>query len=214
MTLSSTLSTIVAAIDTSVDRVGRLVGIDIPVEFASSKALSAQRVVRRYVAISFAGGLIPLPMIDMLAVSSSQLAMLAEITAIYENGTVPNRERLKLVASAVLGSVVPQGVAAGVAGSGIKALPVIGTFAGMVLMPGLSSAVTYAIGKAFILHFEAGGTVDSIDPVKMGEAVAADIADPNSDDTSVHTAEPTVALDDTPVGKAKPARGPGKPAIA
>ena len=204
MALSSTLSTIVAAIDTSVDKVGRLAGLDIPVEFESSKALMAQRVVRRYMAVSFAGGLIPLPIVDMVAVSSAQLAMLAEITAIYENGTVPNKERLKLIASAVLGSVVPQGVAAGVAGSGIKALPVIGTFAGMILMPGLSSAVTYAIGKAFILHFEAGGTVDSIDPVKMGEMVAADIADPN-------TAEPTA--EDT-AAKAKPARASSKPAIA
>lgn len=190
MTLNTFLSSVSGTVDTSVDRIGRLVGIDIPIEFATSKALKAQRVVRRYAALSFAGGFIPLPLVDMLAVSSSQLAMLAEITAIYENGQVPNRERLKLVASSVLGSVVPQGLTAGVAGSGIKALPVVGTFAGMVLMPGLSSAVTYAIGKAFITHFESGGTVDSIDPVEMGNAVATEIASPNG--FPVHASEPTV----------------------
>jgi uncharacterized protein (DUF697 family) len=198
-TFKDTVGAVVSGIDTTVDRIGRAVGADIPMEFASDKALSAMRVVRRYSAVSFAGGFIPLPFVDLLAVSSSQLAMLAEITAIYEGGNIPSKERLRIVASAVLGSMVPQGLSAGVAGSAIKSLPVVGTIAGMVMMPGLSSAATFAIGKAFISHFESGGTFQEIDPEAIGVEVAAELQHAGPDEVEGPVVEaiagPAIVLD-------------------
>ena len=46
-------------------------------------------------------------------------------------------------------------------------LPWHSSIAGVIALPGLAFASTYAIGKVFVLHFEAGGTLLDFDPLKM-----------------------------------------------
>ena len=68
-----------------------------------------------------------------------------------------------------------------------KAIPGIGTTAGVVAMPILGGATTYATGKVFIQHFASGGTFLSFNPdkvkayyeemLKEGQKVAVDMKD-------------------------------------
>jgi uncharacterized protein (DUF697 family) len=194
MKIKEAFGSVASEIDTAIDKIGRTVGADIPQDYATDKSKLAMRTVRRYTALSFAGGFIPFPLVDLLAVSSSQLAMLAEVASIYEDGKVPNKERLRIVVSSVLGSVVPQGLTVGIAGSAIKAVPVFGTFAGMILMPTLSSAVTFAIGKAFISHFEGGGTFLDLDPEKLKEHYKANLSEAAADNPALAPVD-TATLD-------------------
>ena len=59
------------------------------------------------------------------------------------------------------------GLAGGFVGSLLKALPLVGTFAGTISMSLFSGATTYAIGQVFIRHFELGGTLLDCDVNKM-----------------------------------------------
>jgi hypothetical protein len=50
---------------------------------------------------------------------------------------------------------------------------VFGMLAGAFVMPVLSAGATYAIGKAFVQHFESGGTLLDFNPPDYREFVKA-----------------------------------------
>jgi uncharacterized protein (DUF697 family) len=49
----------------------------------------------------------------------------------------------------------------------VKSVPGIGSVLGAVTGPALASAATYAIGKVFTQHFEAGGNILNFDANAM-----------------------------------------------
>jgi uncharacterized protein (DUF697 family) len=55
----------------------------------------------------------------------------------------------------------------------LKSVPIIGTIVGAFVMPLLSAGATYAIGKAFIQHFESGGTLLDFNPPDYRDFVKA-----------------------------------------
>ena len=183
-------------------------GLDRGDERRSASEARALVVVRRYTALSFAGGLIPFSYLDLVAISSAQLGMAAEVARIY--GVPFERDRMKWFVSALLGSVVPQGLTAGVAGSAIKSIPAVGQLAGMVMMPAFSGSFAYALGKVLIEHFEAGGTLLDLDPAAMRAHfidrfqthAAADTAAPAATEGAPAPAAeaPPVASADAPAG--------------
>ena len=59
------------------------------------------------------------------------------------------------------------------AASVLKSVPVLGTIAASCVMPALSAGATYAIGKAFIQHFESGGTLLDFNPPDYREFIKA-----------------------------------------
>jgi uncharacterized protein (DUF697 family) len=137
----------------------------------TDKEAQAHELVRHYVWWSAGAGLIPLPVVDLAAVTGVQLKMLGRLAEHYH---MPFSEhRGKSIIGALLGSVVPANLARGALGSFIKAVPLVGSLAGLLTMPALSGAATYAIGKVFIQHFEAGGTLLDFDPDKMKSYFAA-----------------------------------------
>lgn len=121
---------------------------------------------KTYAAWSAGAGLIPVPALDLLAVSGVQLKMLSDIADIY--GVPFKRELGKNLLSGLLGGLVPLSIAQGTA-SAFKAVPVFGALTALLLQPTLSGAAAYAIAKVFILHFESGGTLLDFDPGKVRE---------------------------------------------
>jgi uncharacterized protein (DUF697 family) len=117
---------------------------------------SAKDLVKKYMWWTMGAGLIPIPFVDLVAVSGVQIKMLKDISVIYE--VKFNENAGKSIISALLGSIVPNALASGGIGSLIKLIPIVGPLAGGVSMSIFSGAATYAIGKIFIQHFEAGGT--------------------------------------------------------
>jgi uncharacterized protein (DUF697 family) len=59
------------------------------------------------------------------------------------------------------------------AASVLKAVPMVGTIVGGLVMPVLSAGATYAIGKAFIQHFASGGTLLDFNPPDYRDFVKA-----------------------------------------
>jgi uncharacterized protein (DUF697 family) len=132
----------------------------------SAKEVAALERVRTYMGWSAAGGLIPLPGLDVAAILASQLKMLADIADIYG---VPFRRDLGKEAIASLVSAFLPVTVAQASGSLIKSVPVVGMVAAIFWQPALASASTWALGKVFIQHFEAGGTFLDFKPETVRE---------------------------------------------
>lgn len=124
----------------------------------------AMALVNSYVPWSAAAGLLPLPGVDMAALATVQLRMLSKLSAMYR---IPFKENaVKGIVSTLLGTVVSQGLGGGL-GALAKAVPLVGPILGVAMVPGMYSAATYAVGRVFVSHFEAGGTFLDFDPKKM-----------------------------------------------
>lgn len=125
----------------------------------------AESIVKKYSAWSAGLGIIPVPVVDVAAVSIAQLKMLKELAKYY--GVEYREHRAKSLIAALVGGVGANGLAYGSVGSMIKAIPGAGTLFGMVAMPACSAALAYAIGKIFTQHFASGGTFLDFDPDKV-----------------------------------------------
>jgi uncharacterized protein (DUF697 family) len=126
----------------------------------------AQKIVNTHMWVSMGVGLIPLPFVDMMGVMVVQLRMLHELTKLY--GIPFSRDLGKELIGALLGSLVPGSLTATV-GSAMKGIPLVGTVVGILSMPLLAGAATYAIGQVFMQHFETGGTLLDFEPAKVRE---------------------------------------------
>lgn len=133
----------------------------------NEKEQQARKIVKNYMWWSMGAGLIPVPFVDLVAVSGVQLKMLGEISKIY--GVEFQENRGKALIAALIGYVVPSTLSFGSVGSLLKAIPLVGTLVGAPSMVLFCGASTYALGKVFIQHFESGGTFLSFDPAKVKE---------------------------------------------
>lgn len=151
-------------------------------EVEETRLDKANNTVKNYMLVSMAIGVIPLPLVDLAALTAAQLKMLHSLSKLYEVEFSKNMG--KSIIAALLGSVVPSTTAMTTA-SVTKFIPVIGSATGTIAMVALAGASTYAIGKVFIQHFEAGGTFLTFDPeavrayfaeeFKKGQEVAAEL---------------------------------------
>ena len=133
----------------------------------SEKQEKALKTIKNYMWFSMGAGLIPVPFVDLAAVSGVQLKMVDEISKIYE---VPFQEnRGKAVIGSLVGFVLPHATACGMLGSLLKAIPVVGTLAGAPAMALFCGAYAWALGNVFIQHFESGGTFLNFKPDEVKE---------------------------------------------
>ena len=135
-----------------------------------SRSVQASKLVDRFSLWSGAAGLIPLPVVDVFAVGGVQLQMLNRLSQIYGVPFAENRGKA-LIAS-LAGSWIPATSGVGAA-SALKVVPILGMVISGFVMPVLSAGATYAIGKAFIQHFESGGTLLDFNPPDYREFVKA-----------------------------------------
>jgi uncharacterized protein (DUF697 family) len=143
------------------------VGSETPVTDENRDAI-ATKLVERFALWSGAAGLVPLPLLDIVAVGGLQLQMLRRLSQLYGVPFASNRG--KSIIASLMGSMIPATSGMGVA-SALKAIPVIGTAAGTLTMSGVSAGATYAIGKVFIQHFASGGTLLDFNPPDYREFI-------------------------------------------
>ncbi|MDH3650070.1 MAG: DUF697 domain-containing protein [Saprospiraceae bacterium] len=110
----------------------------------------ANDIVKSHVMYSLGAGLVPVPLLDIAAVSVVQLDMLRQLAKVY--GQDFKESAGKSWISAITGSTLAR-----MGASLVKTIPGIGSILGGVTMSALSGASTYAIGQAFIWHFGTGG---------------------------------------------------------
>jgi len=126
------------------------------------------RLVDRFAIWSGVAGLLPFPVVDVVAIGGLQLQMVRRLSQVY--GVDFSENNGKAIIASLAGSLIPSTSGIGAA-STLKFVPVIGTLTAGLVMPALSAGATYAIGKAFIQHFESGGTLLDFNPPDYREFV-------------------------------------------
>lgn len=123
----------------------------------------AENIVKSHAMVAMAGGLVPFPLVDVAVLVSNQVKMIHSLSKLYD---VPFKEvRVRSTVIALLGGAAP---VAGVMGmSALKIIPGIGTLIGSGGVSVTGGALTYAVGRSFIRHFEGGGDTRSFDLQKM-----------------------------------------------
>jgi uncharacterized protein (DUF697 family) len=130
----------------------------------------ALRLVNRFAVWSGVAGLIPVPVVDVVAVGGLQVQMVRRISQLY--GVPFSENRGKALIASLGGALIPASSGMGAA-SALKAVPLVGTLTAAFVMPVLSAGATYAIGKAFIEHFASGGTLLDFNPPDYRQFVRA-----------------------------------------
>ena len=145
---------------------GEAIAADTP----ETREETASKLVDRFALWSGVAGLIPVPLVDVVAVGGLQIQMVRRISQIYD--VEFSESRGKALIASLAGSLIPATSGIGAA-SMLKAVPIIGTIAGGFVMPVLSAGATYAIGKAFIQHFATGGTLLDFNPPDYRDFIRA-----------------------------------------
>ncbi len=120
------------------------------------------QLIRNYVMWSMGAGLLPLPLLDIAAVTALQVDLIKRISDKYRQPA--SETQVKAWVGALAGST-----GARLAADALKFIPVVGTIVGGVAQSALSGATTYALGKVFVKHFESGGTYLNFDPATFKE---------------------------------------------
>jgi len=139
------------------------------VVYVSEKEFQAQlaeadRVVSQYAFISLATGLVPVPLVELLAAGGLQVKMVSRLAEVFKTPFAGNvvRALVGVMIGWVLGKIVARPLTAV-----LSAIPVLGPLAGPIGAGALTAAGTYAIGKVFTEHFAAGGTILTLEPEKV-----------------------------------------------
>ncbi|MBI1206008.1 MAG: DUF697 domain-containing protein [Azospirillum sp.] len=130
-------------------------------------------IIKDHVIATMALGLVPVPIFDMVAVVATQLRMTHKLSQAYGVKFVDNVA--KSVILSLIGGVVPVQATAVLAAAFFKFVPGIGSFVGGAGVSILSGALTYAIGKVLVQHFESGGTLLDFDPARVRERFKAEL---------------------------------------
>ncbi|MEM7162553.1 MAG: DUF697 domain-containing protein [Bacteroidota bacterium] len=123
---------------------------------------AVDKIINNRMLLSVGAGLVPIPWVDVAAVTAVQIDMIKQIASEYEVDF--NEHATKSWISAIGGSVLAR-----LGASTMKAIPVFGSILGGLSMAALSGASTYAMGKVFKKHFSEGGDLNSIDFEKAKE---------------------------------------------
>ena len=128
------------------------------------KEVSTEKTVRNHVIASMGVGLIPIPIVDLAGITGVQLNMLKKLADAYD---IPfSQEMVKNILGSLVGGSIPV-IFARTFASLVTGIPIIGQTTGVLAMPILAGATTYAVGKVFVQHFASGGTFLTFNPEKV-----------------------------------------------
>jgi uncharacterized protein (DUF697 family) len=130
-------------------------------------------LVDQYSRYAAAAGLVPVPIVDMVAITGVQVSMLRALAGLY--GVPFSQERGRAVVASLLGGLMPTLAGHQILATVAQRLTVVGTLFGMVSLSGFAVAATYAVGRVFTAHFESGGTLLDIDVDTARQRVSAQV---------------------------------------
>jgi uncharacterized protein (DUF697 family) len=133
---------------------------------ASSRKTRAGQAIHRNVLWALGGGVLPLPLLDVAAVTAVELKLLKELADIYQVEFSPGIAK-KIVYS-LLANIGLVGVGTVIGISFIKFVPFLGMSLGFISVSALVGAFTDSLGQTVLLHLEAGGTLQDFSPTAMG----------------------------------------------
>jgi uncharacterized protein (DUF697 family) len=116
----------------------------------------ADQMIKSHTLWSMGAGLIPVPMLDMAAVTAVQIDLLQQLANLY--GVDFSKSMGKTFVSGLT-----SGAVAKTGASMVKAMPGVGSVVGGLSMSALSGASTYAVGQVAIKHLESSQDFLNID---------------------------------------------------
>jgi uncharacterized protein (DUF697 family) len=118
--------------------------------------LKADLIIKNHIILAMGAGLVPAPVVDMLAVTLIEVNMIADLAAAYKF-PIPHRLVLYKILISLAGGIGPAYFSLKFHHL-LKALPLVGyaVYVGAFSVSGGISV--YAVGKIFQRHFESGGT--------------------------------------------------------
>lgn len=130
------------------------------------RRVQALALVDRFTAWSAIGGAVPLPLLDLASIAALQVQLVRRLAALYERPFSGEAVRGTLLAASAASLSAGGGNLAGMLLA--RSLP-WGQLLNMWVSSGLAAATTQAIGRAYVLHFESGGTALDLDPATLAE---------------------------------------------
>jgi uncharacterized protein (DUF697 family) len=130
---------------------------------ASSPVEQSMDIVNLYSKIAAVAGIVPGGLLNFAAILAVQVTMVWRITKVF--GHEENRDRIRGSVLSLIGSAIPTSIGHG-AGLAVASIPLAlaGAVVYFVATPVLAYALTHAVGNAYIMHFESGGTLLTFDP--------------------------------------------------
>lgn len=119
------------------------------------RAEAANALIRKYAVYGMGCGLIPSPVIDMVAMTAVEVQMIRDLSAAY-NFNFPGKLVASKIVLSLLGSITPIYFARRFQNS-VKIIPGFGYWLSAGLLAIANGASVYAVGKVFQRHFESGG---------------------------------------------------------
>lgn len=121
----------------------------------------ARAIVKRYAYYGSGVGIVPFPIAEVLTVNAVQYAMIQKLAVCY--GIPFKEQRLKSLISSLMSGVVGASIIYGPITKALTVFTGLGWFLGAGVSIGVSGAITLALGKLFIDHFESGGSFLDLD---------------------------------------------------
>lgn len=122
----------------------------------------ADSIIKSNIVQAMAMGLIPVPLLDVVALTNIQFKMVDDLVKLY--GIRYTHIEKSVVRAFVMGLLPVAGITG--LSSAFKFLPGIGSFAGSAGVCMTAGGLTYATGKVFARHFATGGTLKDFDLAK------------------------------------------------
>ena len=117
---------------------------------------AAQKIIQNNALFAAAGGAIPLPLVDIGAVTLVQLDMLKALCKLHHVDYAELQG--KAIITALSGSLMAR-----LSASAFKLLPGIGSLLGGLSMAAFSASNTYSIGQVFNFLLSKSGSLDNVD---------------------------------------------------
>ena len=126
----------------------------------TNKTEISNSIIQNHMIWSMGAGFIPVPIVDLFAVSAIQLDMIRQMCKVYDINFKETEG--KALITALTGSGLAR-----LGARAVKFIPGVGSILGGVTMAVLSGGSTYALGEVFKKHFETGGTFLDFDPGRL-----------------------------------------------
>lgn len=133
---------------------------------STTQYAQGEAIIKNHVIYAFGGGLIPVPFLDLAAVTAVQLDMLKQLAKLYGADFSDNSGKAWI--SAIVGTSL-----AGIGSSLLKNIPIVGSILGGVSMSLFAGASTYGVGQVFLNELETKGNFADFDLEKAKEAYEA-----------------------------------------
>ena len=116
---------------------------------------ASEQVIKQHVVWAVGAGLVPVPIIDFVAVTAIQIDLIKQLCTLH--GASYEEANGKMWVGALTG-----GALARIGASAIKAIPGIGSLIGGLSMSIASGASTWGVGQVVNKHLAAGGTLTDL----------------------------------------------------